>query len=57
MKYSVIDTFKDRIEEIDKQLKGYIFTKQWDKVKLLRMEKKELLLKINALEAKHSEQL
>lgn len=52
MKYNMADVYKDRIEEIDKQLKAAVLKKKWTEVKQLREEKKGLLQKINEMGAR-----
>ncbi len=52
MKFNISEIYQDRIKEIDKQLRAYVHLKNWNKVKQLRDEKKELMQKIQRMQAK-----
>lgn len=52
MKYNIAEIYQGRIEEIDRQLKGYIFKKQWYMVKKLKAEKERLEESIRKIQAK-----
>lgn len=52
MKYNLVDIYQDRIEQIDKLIKGYVCKKQWGMVKWLRTEKETLLQRIKEIQAR-----
>lgn len=52
MKYSMLEIYKGRIEEIDSQIRVCVKKKQWGKVQELRDERKGLMQRIKELEEK-----
>lgn len=54
MKFDVVEVYQDRINEIDKLIKGCVYKEHWGMVEMLRTEKQSLQKRIKEIQAREA---